>query len=68
MTNIATDNIKALAKRYNTTPAAVRDTARDIALAVTYDAARRTWVVAEDAATVRLFNDHLAEDFIARIS
>ena len=55
-----TDNIKALAKRHGITRAAVRETAADLGLTVTYAADRRTWVIAEDAATVRAFGEHLA--------
>jgi len=56
----ATDNFKALANRTGLTVAAIRDTARDLGLQVAYRKDRRTWVLAEDATTVRLFNEHLA--------
>lgn len=63
----ATDNIKALAKRYpHATPRAIREMATDLGLSTAYDPARRTWFIAEDATTVRTFNDHLADfDFTA---
>lgn len=56
-----TDNVKALAKRHGMTRAAVREAADDLGLVVNYATDRRTWVVAEDAATVRAFDEHLAE-------
>ena len=64
---IATDNIKSLAKHYAyATPRAIREMAEDLGLATAYDPARRTWYIAEDASTVRTFNEHLADfDFTA---
>ena len=62
----ATDNIKTLAKRYDVTPSDVREMAEDLGLATAYDPARRTWYIAEDARTIRVFNDDLAaHDFTA---
>lgn len=55
-----TDNLKTLAKRYDTTPAAIRAIADDLGLNTTYAKDRRTWVLAEDASTVAAFNEHLA--------
>lgn len=58
MTN--TDSLKTLAKRYSTTPAALRETARDLGLTVGYDSTRRTWTITENASLVTMFNRHLA--------
>jgi len=60
-TRIATDNVRTLAKRYNMTRAAVRATATDLGLTLTYSPTRHTWIIAEDATTVRAFNEHLAD-------
>lgn len=56
----ATDNIKVLAKRHDMTASAVRSIARDLGLDTAYAPKRNTWVIVESAATVRMFNDHLA--------
>jgi SOS-response transcriptional repressor LexA len=56
---ISTDSIKTLAKRHGITPDAIREMAEDLNLNVEYSASRRTWFIAEDARTVRMFNDHL---------
>ena len=56
---IATDSIKALANRTSLSVAEVRDIARAAGYQVTYEAARHTWVIVGDAATVRAFNDYL---------
>lgn len=67
MNATATDSLRALAKRYpHATPRALREMAEDLGLAVAYDSSRRTWYIAEDARTVRTFNEHLADfDFTA---
>lgn len=63
---IATDNLKTLAKRYGRHVAELRDMATDLGLAVDYSSARRTWFLNEDATTVRVFNEDLANfDFTA---
>lgn len=57
----ATDSLKTLARRHSVTRATIRDLAADLDLNVDYSADRRTWFIAEDATTVRMFNDHLTE-------
>lgn len=57
----STDNVKALANRYNLTRTAVRELARDLGLALGYSKERRTWYIAEPARTVARFNQHLAD-------
>lgn len=54
-----TDNVTTLARRHNTTREGIRETARDLGLRVSYVSSRHCWVIAEDATTVRRFNDHL---------
>lgn len=63
---IATDSLKSLAKRYGTSVAWLRDAATDLGLDTAYDYGRSTWVVNEDARTVRTFNDMLAAEFAPR--
>lgn len=55
----ATDSFKSLRRQTGLTIAQIRETARDLGLEVSYSAARRTWYLAEDASTVRAFNDHI---------
>lgn len=57
----ATDSLKALAKQYATTPAALRAIAADLGIAYAYSKGRRTWYLAADATTVRAFSQHLGE-------
>lgn len=61
---LPTDSFRALARRYSTTPAALRAIAGDLGLAFAYSSSRRTWFLDVDATTVRVFNDHLAEQAI----
>lgn len=61
MNTIATDSLKALARRHNTTVADLRARAEDLALEVAYSPARRTWYLAEDATMVCRFNEFLDE-------
>ena len=56
----ATDSLKALAKWNDTTVAALREQARDLHIAVRYTPARHTWTLDADAATVRMFNEFVA--------
>ena len=59
---LATDNIKALAKRNNVSVAFVRETATETAgLKVGYSSSRKTWFIDADATTVRVFNAQLAQ-------
>lgn len=55
-----TDNTKALAKKYNTTVAYIRDIAREAGYMVDYNPKRRCWFIDESATTVREFNERLA--------
>lgn len=61
-THLPSDNFKILARRYNLTPGALRAIAADLGLAYDYSKDRRTWFLAEHPRTVRIFNDHLAEN------
>ena len=59
---LATDNIKALAKRNNVSVAFVRETATETAgLQAGYSSSRKTWFIDADATTVRVFNAQLAQ-------
>lgn len=56
----ATDNLKALAKRNDSSVSALRGQAHDLGLVVNYSAARRTWFLDESATTVRAFNEFVS--------
>lgn len=63
MSNTAThtDSLKGLSKRHGHTVSELRALADDLGLVATYDPARRTWHLDENATTVRAFNEHLTE-------
>ena len=56
-----TDSLKALAARHGDTVEGLLAVIKDLGLAVRYVARRKTWVLAEDAKTIRRFNEFLVE-------
>lgn len=55
-----TESFKALRHRFGFSISELRNISRDLNLKVAYSKGTHTWYLYEDAHTIALFNDHLA--------